>query len=175
MSTEQDIPYGYCHCGCGEKTQIAKGNRAARGWVKGEPKRFIAGHQTRSAPNQYEVDSETGCWNWMWNRQREGYGRIHLPDGSKPQAHRVYYERHKGPIPKGFDIDHLCRNRRCVNPEHLEAVTRAENLRRGSRAKLNIEQVKEIRASSVRSGLLAERYGVSRETIISVRNGTTWA
>ena len=50
-------------------------------------------------------------------------------------AHRVYYERHVGPVPEGLELDHLCRNPGCVNPEHLEPVTHAENIRRGYQAK----------------------------------------
>jgi hypothetical protein len=60
-----------------------------------------------------------------------GYGHIGTRDGGHVQAHRLSYEIHKGPIPDGLVIDHLCRVRACVNPEHLEPVTHHENIARG--------------------------------------------
>jgi len=68
-----------------------------------------------------------GCWIWNGALDRDGYGRTVY--GFK-QAHRVMYEEQVGPIPEGMEIDHLCNVRSCVNPEHLEAVTRGENERR---------------------------------------------
>jgi len=71
---------------------------------------------------------DSGCWEWTHTR-RHGYGRVSL-EGRTQAAHRVAYEWFVGPIPEGLDLDHLCRNPPCVNPEHLEPVTREENLRR---------------------------------------------
>lgn len=77
----------------------------------------------------YVVDESTGCWRWIRPLTRVGYGRF-FNHGYQP-AHRVMYERLRALIPEGLTIDHLCRNRACVNPDHMEPVPIAENIRRG--------------------------------------------
>ena len=74
----------------------------------------------------------SGCWEWLGARHPKGYGSFHMNDGGRTQrAHRVAYELFVGPIPEGLEIDHLCRNRGCVNPGHLQPVTGQVNQLRG--------------------------------------------
>lgn len=79
-----------------------------------------------------KVDASGDCWEWTAARNPEGYGRIGAGGtGSRIlHAHRVAWELLVGPIPVGYEVDHLCRNRGCVNPDHLEPVTKLENIRR---------------------------------------------
>lgn len=79
---------------------------------------------------RYIVDPDTGCWNWTGPLRGKGYGVLHI-NGKRFIAHRWFYERLVGPIPLGLCLDHLCRNKRCVNPAHLEPVTNRENVLRG--------------------------------------------
>jgi hypothetical protein len=74
-------------------------------------------------------NAETGCWEWAGARTREGYGVMHH-GGRQHGAHRLSWEAANGPIAPGLHIDHLCRNRCCVNPDHLEPVTPRENVLR---------------------------------------------
>jgi hypothetical protein len=86
-------------------------------------------------------------------------------------AHRWMYEQKIGPIPKGLVIDHLCRNTRCVNPDHLEPVTRGENTRRGAKAKLSMEKAIRIRSEIDR---ICEQYGVGPRTIALIGERGVW-
>ncbi len=77
------------------------------------------------------VDKTDKCWNWNGSRNADGYGQFHR-NGSNIGAHRYSYELNVDKIPEGLVIDHLCRNRSCVNPAHLEPVTQKENCLRGT-------------------------------------------
>lgn len=94
------------------------GNRVLR---DGKAFDRIAGH--------VQVD-QSGCWLWTGALKASGYGRVRV-DKREWAAHRLMYVLYVGEVASGLDLDHLCRVRRCVNPEHLEPVTRAVNLQRG--------------------------------------------
>ena len=80
--------------------------------------------------NKFYVDAITGCWVWTGSKLPSGYGRFRPNGSGMDLAHRFSYRRFKGDIPESHAIDHLCRNTSCCNPEHLEAVTHAENTKR---------------------------------------------
>lgn len=79
----------------------------------------------------YSEDGEGGCRVWTRGKYYQGYG-VCRHDGKYRKAHRVSYEVFVGPIPDGLEMDHLCRNRACINPAHLEPVTHLENMRRSN-------------------------------------------
>ena len=98
--------------------------------------------------NRVEAQS-SGCWEWRGKRDR-GYGRFALRTDRFVPAHRFAYELLRGEIPAGLEIDHLCRNRACLNPTHLEAVTHYVNFVRGESPSARV----------IRTGLC--RYGHER-------------
>ena len=139
-----------CECGCGNPAPIARRSGTHWGWVKGQPMRCIKGHgrkPTQLAWGEHLWQSEdrgyeTPCWIWLKAKQRLGYGifanRSRI--GTSRLAHRESYIRAYGSIPDGLELDHLCRQPSCIRPDHLEAVTHAENLRRGIRSRARVAQ-----------------------------------
>lgn len=175
----QEAPYGFCQCGCGQRTSIAKENNPKWGHVRGEPVRFITGHVRRArGPAYVEEDRghDTPCWIWRLTTNGKGYG-VAWNGERTAGAHRVFFERAKGDIPSGCELDHLCGQRACVNPDHLEAVTHAENVRRGRNAKLSLELAEQIRArvaAGEMQGAIARELGVNKTTVSRVVLGRTW-
>lgn len=78
-----------------------------------------------------DIDQDSGCWLWTRGKDKDGYASIYIKPKMR-KGHRLSYETYKGEIPGGLEIDHTCRNRACINPDHLEAVTHQENMKRGA-------------------------------------------
>lgn len=123
-------PSGYCRCGCGRKTDLSPSSR--RGYKRGDPLLYIKGHSSRKQGPDYLVEDrgfETPCWIWQKSIGSEGYGRIWLNDVcGHAMAHRVYYAKANGHIVAGQEVHHRCGRRPCVNPEHLEQLSRRDHM-----------------------------------------------
>ena len=129
---------------------------------------------------KYEEDPVTFCWIWT-ACTANGYGRFRVDGEKLVAAHRWAYEWFREPLPPfkagGLQLDHLCHNRACVNPWHLELVTGAKNTQRGVNTKLTKDQVLEIRARSAFGDTQKElglRFGVSNQQISKIVNRKTW-
>lgn len=134
-----------CECGCGGDLKSGQ--------------RFVQGHNMRliRKPQRYSVNPQTGCWDWLLYKGSLGYGQVGVKGtGKVVPAHRFIYEQHKGPIPDGLELDHLCRNPSCVNPEHLEPIQHNENVRRGATTKLTLSKVQRMRQLKA-SGMTARK------------------
>ena len=178
FSDRKGIP---CACGCGEITSIALVTDARYGVKAGEPRKYINRHSKRLSPIEYEVEDRgyiTPCWIWKRGKDKDGYGLTQSESGKTTRAYKRNYEKRFGPVPSDKVLDHLCKQRDCVNELHLQVTSVAVNTRRGKSTKLSVEQVVEIR------GLLAthqyklksigDRFNVSWGTIRAIRDGRNW-
>lgn len=140
----RDVPYGFCHCGCGQMTEISRWSDASHGYVKGEPRKYVKGHSgyTKRYQPAYTIDPDTGCWVWN-HATRYGYG-VAKQDTGVVQMHRWYWEQVHGPLADGLQLHHKCGRRACVNPEHLEALSSYRHNRQ--HARLSLEDLDEIKA-----------------------------
>jgi len=176
------VRYGYCCCGCGDPTQTAKRSMRGNGYVVNEPRLYIHGHAAKrvNPDTEYLVEDrgyETPCWIWQASCNSTGYGLIYWRK-TRGYAHRWFYERVHGKVPSRLHLDHLCRNRDCVNPDHLEPVSAAENVRRGlTRTTLTLADAHDIyrRASNGELQIaLATEYGISKQHVSGIVCGRVW-
>jgi hypothetical protein len=119
---------------------------------------------------------KTPCWIWQLALSDDGYGQVTV-DTRHLQAHRFYYEQRFGPIPDGLLLDHLCRVRCCVNPDHLEPVSTLVNTRRGLNCKLSpddIPTIKESYSQGSSYAKIAARFGVTKQAIFFIVKGKNW-
>jgi len=162
-----------CECGCGGTPKA----------YRGVPYRYLFGHHNigkgkprgPSKTTRYTVDPETGCWTWLLATSGK-YGSTHL-DGKGLGAHRAEYIKRHGPIPDGLELDHLCRNTLCVNPDHLEPVTKAVNVRRSTCTILTEADVlvmrSRYRTEDVSIAQIGRDFGVSRPCASEAVHGRT--
>lgn len=131
----------------------------------------------RKEKDDYRVEDcgyDTPCWIWQKWCNKQGYGSKWY-DGRTQRAHRVYYQMERGSIPKDHHLDHLCRNRNCVNPDHLEPVSHIENHRRRP-TKFTLKKAEELRAlrNNMSQEKLAKRFGISRRFVRDILEGRHW-
>lgn len=181
LTIPEPNPSGLCMCGCGQPAPVAVYGNSRRGWVAGRPVRYITGHNSARLPDEAllrkYVVTETGCWLWTGCRDANGYGVVR--GTKKTYAHRFFFEASNGPIADGLELDHLCGNRACCNPNHLEPVPHAINVRRGRAALLDSEKAQMIRVLAAPPHSLApldiaKQFGVSRSCIYNVLLGRAW-
>lgn len=113
-------------------------------WWKANYAAVDTGRRTRPEERFWKYVDKSGpdgCWLWTGGLDAHGYGSFHL-NGRNAYAYQVAYKWTVGKIPAGLDLDHLCRVRACVNPDHLEAVTRGENLHRSPLTQTSINAAK---------------------------------
>ena len=157
-----------CVCGCGEPAVYAARH------CNMKPRATLT-------EGDYIIENrgyKTPCWVFKNRKGRRKEGKYnHVRLGSRQIfAHRAMYEQEVGPIPLGYFIDHLCRETRCIRPDHLEAVTPAVNSQRSKTAKLSMDKAREIRAAQGRESAkgLGVRFGVSEFLIYQVWRGQIW-
>lgn len=167
-----------CDCGCGQPVRLATYSQPRYGYRRGDPKRFVNGHNRKGRiETRYVVEDRghtTPCWVWQGRPNEQGYGQVGR-NGEQHLAHRYFFREAGNDLVKGQPLDHLCGVRLCVNPEHLEAVTNAENTRRGRSAKITAEDAAYIRDSDETRVSLARRFGITTTHVYRIRRGDSWA
>ena len=200
---EKMIPVGYCQCGCGQKTEMAKVTRNRRGYKKGEPLLYLVGHNRNNKNpldkfwKRIKKGKENECWEWQHGKFSTGYGRTVLTcvgiKGKQGLAHRVAWALtfNDGVMPSPKEeVCHKCDNPPCCNPSHLFLGSHKDNMldaiykgrldnrgEQNGKAILTKEEVLEMRRLR-RDGMffkdIAARMGRKEGTVYYAVMGKNW-
>lgn len=185
-----------CECGCGQPTRIADSTNASRGWIKGQPIRFIHHHQKIQPPIERfwskvnKTDDPSQCWLWQSAFDQDGYGLFKV-NSRMVRAPRYMYQLVKGAIPLGYHVMHSCDNPPCVNPNHLSVGTGKDNhhdsslkgRRHNQQGALNncakltsdaIVKIRQLHGQGLSNKEIAKRFHVSRSNIGFICARQTW-
>jgi len=125
--------------------------------------------------HKYIIKPDTNCWEWQGKSLNHGYPQLwHWDEKKIVIGSRYFYEIYKGKIPRGLVIDHLCKNTLCLNPDHLEAVTIKENIRRGNGTKLaysEIDEIKDYYWAGFPESEIAEIYKINQSHVNRIVHG----
>lgn len=136
MQSNHQVPFGYCQCGCGRKTNIHSRTRTVAGHFKGQPAKFLRGHGGHVSADvsirfwrYVEKRGDDECWEWTGSRFAKGYGVFCLNKRDRIGAHRMSWTLTNGPIQGRLWVLHRCDNPPCCNPAHLFLGTPVDNVR----------------------------------------------
>lgn len=169
-----EVPHGYCQCKCGERTPLAKKTSTRSGHIRGQPIAYIHGHNRRKSAVEYLEEDRgwiTPCWVWQRTVTKTGYGGTYR-NGKTIAAHKALWEDRHGPVPAGMHLHHLCRNKACVNPDHLEPVIPSVHPKVLDHAKA--KRIRERHAAGETQADLAREYGVDHTNIWAVVHYRSW-
>ncbi len=192
------VEYGYCACGCGQKTTVPIETSRPNGRYKGVPMTYVHGHHRRRnfLERFWEKvlrKNKDECWEWQASlNSTTGYGQINR-NGNIRSAHATAYELAYGKVPDGMYVCHTCDNHKCVNPNHLFAGTPHQNTQdmmqkgrhrivpnfgeRNGNNKLTEKDVLELRemvASGFRIKDAAAHFGISDDQASKIVNRKVW-
>ena len=157
---------GFCNCGCGERTSIAKQTDHKIGHIRGEHTFFLAGHSRRANYDNLPFEErdtgyETPCHLWTKRRTTKGYASWGDLGGQRNElVHRAVWEKANGPAPEGWTIHHKCRTRHCVRVDHLEALPHYAHEQAQLTARFEARQAQDsLTDQMLRVALLADQAG----------------
>jgi len=185
-----EVPFGYCHCGCGQRTNIAKEANRRKGHIAGQPMRFVRGHRARlpqfrptgprpgwlehfwEQAEPVEGPLATLCWRWTGAKYKNGYGKASVA-GRTRYAHRLAYEEAIGEIPGRAQVNHLCDWKNCIATNHLVLGSHTINARDAAskgflNRKLragNVQEMRYLHREGWALPALAEKFSIAPESV----------